>query len=79
MEHRKATVNRVSENEVHLAGIKSQINKLKTYQLKLETQVEERTDKTRELAREGNKKRALIHLRHKIFLEKESKKVDGAM
>ena len=78
VKHRQAEQNRVTEDEMQLAEVKSRINKIKEYQKKNEKQIAEQEAKVKQLAREGNKQRAIIALKHKKFLVKEQDKIAGA-
>ena len=78
IKHRAADKNRVSEEEMQLAEVKSRMNKLKDYNKKIETQLKECEQKAREFAKEGQKQRALNQLKKKKFFNKELDKIAGA-
>ena len=70
--------NRVTENDQAILDIKARQRKLRDYEKKLEQQDKEATDKIKELIKEGQKNRAIIHLKKKKFTEAEVAKVQGA-
>ena len=70
--------NRVTENDQAILDIKARQRKLRDYEKKLEQQDKEATDKIKELIKEGQKQRAIIHLKKKKFTEAEVAKVQGA-
>ena len=78
VKHREADKNRVSEDEMKLAEVKSRINKLQQYAKKMDNQIKEQDAKIRRLAKEGSKVRAVIALKHKKYLISEQDKVSGA-
>ena len=61
-------MNRVDDTEMQIAEIKSRLNKLQQYRKKIENQVKENNQKAIRLAKEGQKDRALICVRHKKAL-----------
>ena len=77
VQHREAAANRVDENEMKLAELKSSKNKLKEYSKKMEHQIKAVNQKVLELAKAGQKDRAKIRLRQKGYLTKELDKIAG--
>ena len=69
--------NRVTENDQAILDIKARQRKLRDYEKKLEQQDKEATDKIKELIKEGQKNRAIIHLKKKKFVEAEVTKCSG--
>ena len=69
---------RVTQNDQAILDIKARQRKLRDYEKKLAQQDKEATDKIKELLKDGQKQRAIIHLKKKKFTEAEVAKVQGA-
>ena len=62
---------------MQLAEVKSRMNKIKEYGKRIDRQIIEATEKAMKLAKEGNRSRAVLQIKHKKFLEKDRQKVNG--
>ena len=68
----------MTDTDQAILDVKARMRKIRTYTEKLEQQDRDAMAKIKELLKNGEKKRAIIHLKQKKFIEKEVEKASGA-